>query len=99
MTDIVVRLRKYGPQSNDGYLRGPALEAAHEIERLRRDMVPASWYADANNQRNKAEADNERLREALDWALNHIGGHCTYDNVDQVVNCLETAHAALKGQP
>lgn len=33
MTDIVEALRNLARQSNDGYLRGPALEAAAEIER------------------------------------------------------------------
>lgn len=66
------------------------------VERLR-----SPNFADKINMvdlHNQAADEIERLREALDWALNHISGHCTYDNVDQVVNCLEKAHAALKGQ-
>ena len=38
-SDIVQRLRKYAVRSNDGYLRGPALEAADEIERNRAEIT------------------------------------------------------------
>ncbi len=46
MSDLIERLRSLAVKSNDGYLRGPALEAADhieaqaaEIERLREALV------------------------------------------------------------
>ena len=35
---------------------------AQEIERLQRHRVQAEWYAEANGQRNAAEAERDRLR-------------------------------------
>jgi len=50
MTDLVERLRKYGSASNDGYARGPMLEAADRIEALEaenerlRKLTCATWF-------------------------------------------------------
>jgi len=41
MTDIVERLTKYAVSSKDGNLRGPALDAAAEITRLRAKVAKA----------------------------------------------------------
>lgn len=41
MTDIVERLTKYAVSSKDGNLRGPALDAAAEITRLRAKVAEA----------------------------------------------------------
>ena len=45
MTDIVERLTKYAVSSNDGNLRGPALDAAAEITRLRAKVAKADALA------------------------------------------------------
>lgn len=37
-----------------------------------------------------------QVHEVLEWALNHIGGHCRYDSAEQVVNCLEKSHDMLE---
>lgn len=67
---------------------------AQEIERLQRHRVPAEWYADANGQRNAAEAERDRLRgcfEQIEEAA--LNGCLTPALVAQITR------AALGGTP
>lgn len=48
MSDLARVLRKYARESNDGYLAGPAIEAADEIERLTAELA----RRDRNESRN-----------------------------------------------
>lgn len=43
------------------------------------------------------EADNARLRTALDWTLSEIDGRTRYDHHEQRDNCIALARAALAG--
>lgn len=60
MTDLVDQLRHYAKQSNDGYLTGPALEAANEIEYLTAQLAQARAEIAALKPRETLEQVAER---------------------------------------
>jgi hypothetical protein len=62
-TPDVEYLRQLAVRSNDGYLCGPALQAADEIERLRAGHAARDAEVAANAERVAVlEAENARLR-------------------------------------
>lgn len=64
--DLIKRLHKYAPDSIDGYLRGPALEAAATIARQQALLDRALEASFADKERaDRAEEEVARLREAL----------------------------------
>ncbi len=67
MTDLIHTLRKFGAESNDGFLRGPALNAADEIERLRAHIAAletlvadcAVYLKDGETPRQRMDRDHD----------------------------------------
>lgn len=105
MSTDTKRLRDLAVRSNDGVLRGPALEAADEIDRLRADAEESGRALILAGRVNKKltdeamglVADNKRLREVLQSI---VSDHefCGDDWGDRRNAWIATARAAIQEQ-